>query len=590
MTIDRSRSSNIAGIPFAMLVCWLLWDNVDQRLLVAWLAAKTAIGLLRIWVTQAFDRDRPEGSLRWTRRFDMALVADGLLFGMLGTAMMPSQAPVLAATLTATLLGIAAVGLVVLSMNHRSTMALILPLMVPPMVYQFWLGDSISIYTGLGMAVFLALVAVEGRRASNHTRDMLRLRFTMDELAASRQQALELAERSSAAKDQFVATISHEMRTPLHGILGLAREARRSDTQQPSGQREETLRTLERTGEHLLSLIDDLLDFSRIERAHLRLEQESFDLHAMLMAVQRLTRVSAADKGLSLLFDVHLPDPCWVHGDPARLRQVLVNLLGNAVKFTAQGSVTLKARREGDGEAAPLIVEVIDTGPGVPEADRERIFQAFQQLDSSFARRHGGTGLGLTISRELARAMGGDLRCTAAPGGTGASFRLEVPLPAAEPPTRPPLSLPAPQAPLPAPAAVPPTDGGLPRSWSGRVLLAEDNAVNALLATAMLERAGAEVDAVEDGEQAVALARRRRYGLVLMDCQMPGIDGFEATAQIRAFEAASGQGPVPIVALTANAMQGDRERSLAAGMNEHLAKPFREEDLRAVLERWMPRG
>jgi len=599
MTLDRSRSSNIAGIPFALLVCWLLWDAVDHRLLAAWFVAKTAVGLWRIWVTRGFDRERPQGSLRWARRFDMALVADGLVFGMLGTALMPVQAPVLAATLTATLLGIAAIGLVVLSMNHRSTMALILPLMLPAVLYQLSRGDAVSIYTGVGMGIFLALVTVEGRRSSEHTREMLRLRFRMDELAASRQQALELAERSSAAKDQFLATISHEMRTPLHGILGLAREARRGE-QQPPAQRDETLRTLERTGEHLLSLINDLLDFSRIERAHLRLADESFDLQALLAALQAMTRVSAAEKGLALLFDLQLPAPCWVRGDPERLRQVLVNLLGNAVKFTPSGSVTLAARREGD---SALIVEVVDTGPGVPEADRERIFEAFQQLDSSFSRRHGGTGLGLTISRELARAMGGDLRCGAGPGARGASFRLEVPLPGAEPPAPQAPQEPARSTPATAPSAPAATTTGTGEAcidagddadsdlhpWPGRVLLAEDNPVNAILATAMLQRAGVEVDAVEDGEQAVALARRPGYALVLMDCQMPGIDGFEATAQIRAFEAASGRPAVPIVALTANAMEGDRERSLAAGMNEHLAKPFREQDLHAVLERWMPR-
>jgi two-component system, sensor histidine kinase len=449
MTLDRSRSSNIAGVPFALLVCWLLWGTVDGRLLAAWFAAKTAVGLWRIWVTRGFDRHRPQGSLLWSRRFDMALVADGLVFGMLGTVLMPVQAPVLAATLTATLLGIAAIGLVVLSMNHRSTMALILPLMLPAMLYQFARGDAISIYTGLGMGIFLALVTVEGRRSSDHTREMLRLRFRMDELAASRQQALELAERSSAAKDQFLATISHEMRTPLHGILGLAREARRGDGQ-PSAQRDETLHTLERTGEHLLSLINDLLDFSRIERAHLRLADESFDLQALLAALQTLTRVSAAEKGLALLFDLQLPAPCWVRGDPERLRQVLVNLLGNAVKFTARGSVVLRARR--DDDTSLLVVEVIDTGPGVPEGDRERIFEAFQQLDSSFSRRHGGTGLGLTISRELARAMGGDLRCGAGPGGTGASFRLDLPLPGSEPPAQ---QQPAPSQPAATPAPLP---------------------------------------------------------------------------------------------------------------------------------------
>lgn len=421
MTLDRSRSSNIAGIPFALLVCWLLWDAVDHRLLAAWFVAKTAVGLWRIWVTRGFDRERPQGSLRWARRFDMALVADGLVFGMLGTALMPVQAPVLAATLTATLLGIAAIGLVVLSMNHRSTMALILPLMLPAVIYQLSRGDAVSIYTGVGMGIFLALVTVEGRRSSEHTREMLRLRFRMDELAASRQQALELAERSSAAKDQFLATISHEMRTPLHGILGLAREARRGE-QQPPAQRDETLRTLERTGEHLLSLINDLLDLARIDAGKVQMNFEAVDCQALLEEIAATLRPAALAKGLQLLLELP-PAPLQAHADRRALHQVVLNLAGNGVKFTAQGQVILRLTRTPAGVA----IAVEDTGIGIAEADQGRLFKAFSQVGGARATAGEGTGLGLHLSRRLADLMHGRIELNSTPG-QGSCFTLVLPV------------------------------------------------------------------------------------------------------------------------------------------------------------------
>ena len=254
-----------------------------------------------------------------------------------------------------------------------------------------------------------------------------------------------------------------------------------------------------------------------------------------------------------------------MRADVSRLRQVLLNLTGNAVKFTEQGDLTLTVHRQPGGETT---FEVIDTGPGIEAAQRNVIFEAFHQADGSFGRRHGGTGLGLTISRELARAMGGDLQCIENPSG-GARFVLTVALPEGAP---------AVQGHSPVASGV---------ALQGRVLVAEDNDVNALVAEAFLKRIGLSVDLVADGAQAIARAMETRYDLILMDCQMPGMDGFEATTRIRKHEREAGVLAVPIVALTANALAGDRLRSIAAGMNDHLAKPFREQDLDAVLRRFL---
>lgn len=565
MVLARHRASNVLGPPVAVLICWVLWDDVAHAWLLAWLGLKLLVSLWRAAITSMYDRGGRVDALRWCRRFDAALVADGATYGLLGTVLMPAHNPALAAIMVATLLGIAALGLVVLAMRIQSSLALTLPILLPGIVYQLSLGERTGMYIAAGMCVFLILVVWEGGKASAHTRDMLRLRYQMDEVASQRAQALELAERNSAVKDRFLATMSHEMRTPLHGILGLARmlQSAPADT---AGARN-SLAVLERTGEHLLGVINDVLDFSKIQSGHLRLAPQPFELCALVQSVADVSLIAAHEKGLWQRLDLQASAPCWVEGDATRLRQVLLNLLGNAVKFTGSGGVSLTVRREA-GES--WVFEVCDTGVGVPEAQREAVFEAFTQADPSDGRRHGGTGLGLTISRELARAMGGELQCLP-PQGPGSVFRLAVPLRDAQPPLQPARS------------------DELPR-LSGQVLLVEDNPVNAMVAEAALRRLGLEVEVVVDGEAACASTLQRRPDLILMDCQMPGMDGFEATRRIRARERETHQIAVPIVALTANAMEGDRERSLAAGMDDHLSKPFRDEDLLVLLRRFLQQG
>ncbi len=565
LVFGRALVSNRMAPVVGALVCWLLWLTVDHRLLLGWFALLVFAAAWREAVHQRFVRDAHTDATVWGNHYDFALFGAGLVYGLLGTVLLPRHEPATAAILLASLVAVASVAMVVLSTKFRSTLAFVLPLLLPTIAVELAQGNRLSTFAGLGMLVFLGLIASEGRRASEHTLAMLRLRFRMDELALQRLQALDQAQRSSAVKSQFLATMSHEMRTPLHGILGVTRLLRSAPADSPARDRTQRLQMIERTGEHLLGLINDVLDYSRIEGGHLRVEPVDFDLAALVESVADLARISAAEKGLTLVLDLGVPSPCWVHSDPARLRQVLLNLTGNAVKFTDTGQVRLSVQR---APAGATQIEVTDTGPGIAADQHELIFDAFHQTDGSFGRKHGGTGLGLTISRELARALGGELVCTAAPTG-GARFVLDVPLP--------------PGAPVVQVPAVPETQLIL----SGRVLVAEDNPVNAIVTEALLLRTGLEVDVVADGAMAVARAAATRYALILMDCQMPGVDGFEATARIRAAERAGAARPVPIVALTANALESDRQRSIDAGMNDHLAKPFHEQELNAVLRRFL---
>ena len=589
LTLSRARCANWENIPFAAAVCWMLWGAVNPVWLLAWFAAKVVISALRATTTDRFLGINLLDPLRRLRWLEVLLFLDGAITGLLGTYLLPKDNAVLSVLMVATLMGVAAVALMTLAMHQRVMLDFALPLLVPPLVYQLVQFTELSLYISGGIGFFLLVLLTEGRRTSEQATDMQRLRYATQDMAAQREQALEQAQRSNAAKGQFLATISHEMRTPLHGILGLARELQRADTTTDL-LRAEYLQTIERTGEHLLGIINDVLDYSKLESQHLRLQPQPFELAALLNSVRDVVHVSASDKGLTFDLTHSVPAACWVMGDAVRLRQVLLNVVGNAIKFTDQGGVRFLAQRDSSGV---LQVDVSDTGPGVPEADRERIFTAFQQLDGSFARRHGGAGLGLTISRELARAMGGDLSChdmePLALGATppsGARFHLQVLLPD--------VSAPSPQHEAPRWSSFAMTQPGvtdmdapdtLPMPC--RVLLVEDNEVNAMVAQVMLERAGLKVSLAVDGAQAVALATKNHFDLILMDCQMPGLDGFEATARIRASERKAGLDRVPIVALSANAFDGDRERSLAAGMDEHLAKPFTEGDLLAVVQRYL---
>jgi signal transduction histidine kinase/ActR/RegA family two-component response regulator len=560
MLYERNLVPTLMGAPFAGLICWFLWNEAERALLLTWFALKLVSVALRVVLHATYTRrSTPESAPRWASRYGVLLAIDGVIWSLLMIWFAPADRVDIAAVMVACVIGVAAVGAIALACDFRANATFALSTLLPAAVSQIGNGTPVSQFAGIGLVMYLGVVLFDARRAGAATTEMLKLRFTMDELAGQRAAALALAERQSAVKSQFLATMSHEMRTPLHGMLGtlgLLRGAGRTADPDPQ------LALVERAGEHLLGLINDVLDFSRLEAGHLEVQSAPFDVASVLHEAVELSAAPAAAKGLDLHLASVLPERQWIQGDPSRFRQVLLNLIGNAVKFTDDGSVDVVA----DLADGRLRVTVRDTGIGIPPEDVERIFDPFQQADSSFSRRFAGTGLGLTISRELARAMGGDLRCTSAPG-VGSTFTFELPWQTADAP----LSPVAPAVATPGPAL------------SGRVLLADDNPVNVLVAKGMLQRLGLTVTVVTDGAQAVASYLEDVPAIVLMDCHMPEMDGFEATQRIRAEEHGRGWPRTPIIAVTANAFRDDRDRSLAAGMDEHLAKPFRLEDLRACI-------
>ncbi|MGA0600076.1 ATP-binding protein [Caulobacter sp. KR2-114] len=360
--------------------------------------------------------------------------------------------------------------------------------------------------------------------------------------------ALQLAQAATEAKSRFLANISHEIRTPMNGVLGVLHLLKAQNLCTPGeGLIDEALAC----GGMLQALLDDVIDFSRIEAGHLELNPDPLSPAAVAEGVVKLLSPQADRKGLAL--SVEAEDGLGeVMADPARLRQCLFNLVGNAVKFTEAGHVTVRAGWRGTGAQKRLRFEVEDSGIGIPEAAQARVFERFQQADGSTTRRFGGSGLGLAITRRLAQIMGGEVGLTSTPG-VGSTFWLEIAAPPAQRPS--------------ADHAV--TPSGLADL---DILLIEDNATNRLIASRILEGLGARVTCAEDGERGVEAARLRPFDLILMDIQMPGIDGLEATRQIRALPSTAAG--APIIALTANVMSHQRDSYRAAGIDGVVAKPI----------------
>jgi signal transduction histidine kinase/CheY-like chemotaxis protein len=395
-------------------------------------------------------------------------------------------------------------------------------------------------------------------------RNLSRLQALLEENREARRNA----EAASRAKSAFLANMSHEIRTPMNGMLGLTQLLERSRLDE---KQREQVATIARSGELLLTVINDILDFSKVEAGKLELDEAPLELRALIDEVCRALAPTDGGQRVELVQRVADDVPRTVRADGMRLRQILLNLLSNALKFTPCGTITVSVTRVG----ADLRFEVIDTGIGIAPADQAKLFEAFTQVDEQTTRRYGGTGLGLAICKRLVELMKGTLGVESAPGA-GSTFWFSVPLASAEA---------VPTAAEPGRQLAPAAD----RAQEGPVLLAvDDNEINRCVMEQFAQELGYQLELVAGGRAAVERVRSGiAYALVLMDCQMPEVDGYMATAQIRAWEAATGGKRLPIIAVTAHALEGERSKVLAAGMDDFLAKPVRLETLRSTVDKWL---
>ncbi len=598
------------------IVVLVLWDIVPFRSLMAWVGAMVLVTLPAFVAVWQFHRvaPRPDEINPWRRLLILVYGVAGLGWGAMGILLFPDS---LAHQVFLVFIAgsQAAGGMSVLSPVPTVFLAYLFSTLAPFTLQLFLQGDEVLAAMGLMLLAFSAALLGIGRHFHSTLAESLKLRFENLDLVESLSAAKEQAEAANRAKSQFLANVSHELRTPMQGVLGtieLLLNTTLADSQRKMAH------ILHRSSQALLTIINDLLDFSKIEAGKLELEATDLDVRQTVAEVLELFAASASRKGLRLTSLVHDNVPASLRGDSVRLRQILTNLIGNAVKFTHRGEITIEVRcldsksQSHDARLTPhaarlmtpdprlmapvfwlLHFAVRDTGIGIAPKARKHIFEAFSQADGSTTRKYGGTGLGLSIAKQLTHLMGGEIGVESVIG-KGSTFWFTVRL--------------APRPILNWATVVPsPVSKGRrlftqvqahapPRAC---VLLAEDNPVNQDVTLTMLRNIGYQVDVVANGRDVLAALSRASYDLVLMDCQMPEMDGFETTQVIRAHEAenttentaddAQKSTPthLPIIALTANAIQGDRERCLAAGMDDYLSKPFTQEQLAASLQPWL---
>ena len=575
LVLDSADSSTAGSTVLAIALAVLLRDVTPLPTLLTWLTISLLLAAGRASAAYAYRRGRdteaPE-KLFPARAYRVMVYATGLLWGAGAWMLFPEHSPLHQVVYMIIMAGLAAGAVPILSPLLRLYYVYSASFLVPVAARLILQGQEIYITLGVITLLFLVVLINSATHMQELVVVALENQFRNQAMVESLKAAREAAVAASRAKNEFLANMSHEIRTPMNGVLGTLQLLR--DTRMEPDQRD-LVATANTSAESLLHLLDDILDFSRIEAGKLALKQVPFSLTELIQGLKEAMAPASDPQSILLTTEIDPTFDAPVLGDPGRVRQVVANLLSNALKFTAKGQITVRAAvTDCRGEDLTVLLEVRDTGTGISAKDQSRLFQSFSQGDASMTRKHGGSGLGLAIVRQLVSLMGGSCGVESELG-QGSRFWCEIPFTLAG------------GAALVEDVPPPSSKGTV---LAGEVLLVEDNQINQKIAARMLRKLGLDVTVASDGQEALGLLRCRTFAAVLMDCQMPVMDGYAATAAWRELESLERRPRTPVIAMTAHAMEGDRDKCLAAGMDDYIAKPVKWEALAAILRLWLPAG